>query len=169
MSEVREVEAPVEYPGAVRHPSGWWKARDGKWYRPEETPGRETRDITDVVNAHNADETGDLVTALSIAVGAIVFGSLVGAHHELTLLIGGTAGALVARWHLFSRADRGLLTAVAALCVSASGVLVLDVARATRTSTQLQSSVLVATAGALMATMIATVMAMKLRAAPQPR
>src|SRR4051812_18009595 len=105
MSDVREVDAM--HVGAVRHPSGWWKARDGKWYRPDQAPQLDT------------DESGDLVTALSIAVGAVVLGSLVGPHHELTLLIGGIAWALVARWHLFSRAHRGLLTAVTALCVGA--------------------------------------------------
>src|SRR6266700_7561741 len=31
MSETRE--------GAPIHPSGWWKASDGKWYPPEQQPG----------------------------------------------------------------------------------------------------------------------------------
>jgi hypothetical protein len=140
MREVRDTHL-------VSHPSGWWKARDGKWYRPDQEPAPE------------AEKSGDFVTALSIAVGAVVVGSLLpwsvqgtAVSGNLTLLLGGIAGALVAGWSLFSR-DAKLLTASAALCAAASVVLVLNVA--VLSSSHPQSGVFVATVGALMATILA--------------
>lgn len=113
----------------------------------------------------DTERSRDLFTALSLAVGGIVLGSVLpwstrGAETtgNLTLLLGGTAGALIARWWLFSREHRGLLTVSAALSAGASAVLVLDLVRLTSTASQPQSGVFVATLGALMATWLAFVM-----------
>src|SRR5258708_1176351 len=86
---------------AVTHPSGWWKASDGQWCPPEDDPRSEPV------------ASNDLMAALSLAVGAIVLGSflpwarmLVATVHgtdgngNLTLLLGGVAGALIVRWRI---------------------------------------------------------------------
>ena len=85
MSEARE--------GAVTHPSGWWKASDGRWYPPDQQPGAR-------------DDERDLATALAMAVGAIVFGAVLpssAATPNVALLLGGTAGAFLVRWWAFGR------------------------------------------------------------------
>ena|SRR5947209_8302705 len=84
---------------AVTHPSGWWKASDGRWYPPEQPPG---------ANGHEArDEAArDLATAMSMAVGAILLGSVLpssAAASNVTLLLGGTAAAFLTRWWMFGR------------------------------------------------------------------
>jgi len=79
---------------AATHPSGWWKASDGKWYPPEQQPGvRSEGEI-------------DAATATAMAVGAIVFGAVLpssGATADVALLLGGTAGAFLVRWWVFGR------------------------------------------------------------------
>ena len=80
---------------AAIHPSGWWKASDGNWYPPEQQP-----------DVRNEGER-DLATAMSMAVLAIVVGAVLpasGATGNLTLLLGGTAGAFLTRWWVFGRA-----------------------------------------------------------------
>ena len=91
MSETRDM--------AARHPSGWWKASDGKWYRPEQQPA----DNDEVVAAESAC---DLVIATCIAVIAVVLSSFVPWTHgngNVTLLLVGTAGAFFTRWWVYGR------------------------------------------------------------------
>lgn len=85
---------------AVTHPSGWWKASDGQWYPPDQQPG------------DGNEGSRGLVPALSIGVGATVLGALlpyattvrnVWGDGNLTLLVAGTAGALLTRWWVFER------------------------------------------------------------------
>src|SRR5437870_3317094 len=91
----------------VRHPSGWRKSSTGAWLPP----------MDEAVSK-------DLSNAMSIAVGAIVLGSFLPWAHgalgtvrgtdgngNLTLLAGGIAGALFARWRYDRGAHPALLTA----------------------------------------------------------
>ena len=88
----------------VTHPSGWWKASDGRWYSPDQTPGASDEQSH---HASTRDEAArDLATAMSMAVGAIVIGGVLpssAAVGSVTLLLGGTAGAFLTRWWLFGR------------------------------------------------------------------
>jgi hypothetical protein len=102
----------------VTHPSGWWKARDGRWYRPDEEPASE-----------EPGGASDLPLALAIVVNVIVIGSLTrGNAGAFTLLLGGMAGALLVRWRVFSRMQTGWLTASVALCGTAGAVPLLSLA-----------------------------------------
>ncbi len=153
IAELTEIET-------VTHPSGWRKASNGRWYPPDDGPRP-----TPVAS-------NDQMAALSLAVGAIVFGSflpwarmLVATVHgtdgngNLTLLLGGVAGALIARWRIDGGIHRGLMTASLVLCAAASAVLLYDVVRITRvTAVQPQSGIFLATAGALTATALTTVL-----------
>jgi hypothetical protein len=114
--------------------------------------------------------TDDLTLALSIAVGAIVLGSFLPWSRDvfvsvrgtdgagnLTLLLGGIAGALTARWRLGGSAHRSLMTASVLLCATASAVSLDNLVRVMR-SAQPQGGLFVATAGAFAATGLAVVL-----------
>lgn len=128
----------------------------------------------------DADPTNDLTLALSIAVGAIVLGSFlpwsrvlfVSTHGtdgvgNLTLLLGGVAGALIARWWLGGGVHRGLMTASVLVCAAASAVL-LDNLVSVTLSAQPQSGLFLATGGALAATALATVLRRSTQVPCQP-
>src|SRR4051812_4276788 len=104
--EIKALPADAEV-RVVRHPSGWWKSNE-RWNPPADAAA------------------ADRMVAVSLAVTAIVLGSFLPWAHQLfttvhgtdgngagnlTLLLGGTAGALVARWWLDGTADRLLVTA----------------------------------------------------------
>ena len=116
-------------------------------------------------------ERNDLTFAISLAVGAIVLGSFLPWAHglitnvkgtdgagNLTLLLGGVAGALIARWRLEGGVHRALMTASLVLCAATSAVLLYEVVHATRMEAQPQSGLFLATAGAIVATALATVL-----------
>lgn len=118
--------------------------------------------------------SSDLMTAMYLAVGAIVLGSFLpwarvllvnvngtDGDGNLTLLLGGVAGALIARWRLGGGVHRGLMTASLVLCAAASAVLLYDVVHVTRLAAQPQSGLFLATAGALTATALATVLSVR--------
>ncbi len=113
--EIKELPVDADL-GVVRHPSGWWKANE-RWNPPADA------------------DTSDRMVALSLAVAAIVLGSFLPWGHQLfttvhgtdgngagniTLLLGGTAGALVARWWLEGSADRRMIAAICGLCATAA-------------------------------------------------
>src|SRR5258708_5435001 len=113
----------------------------------------------------------DLSMALCLAVGAIVLGSFLPWAHgllsstngtdgtgNLTLLLGGAAGAFIARWRLEGGTSRGLMTVSLVLCGATSGVLLYEVVRVTRVAAQPQSGLFLAMAGAITATAIAAVL-----------
>lgn len=97
----------------------------------------------------------DLVAALGLAIAALALGSLAtrGPAGNLTLLLGGIAGALLARWHVDGRLDGRLLDAAAALCALAGAVLIMNVAQTALPSRSLMISVV----AALMATALSLV------------
>ncbi|MEY2450729.1 MAG: hypothetical protein QOD92_303 [Acidimicrobiaceae bacterium] len=120
--------------------------------------------------------TNDLSLAMSIAVGAIVLGSFLpwaqmvlgsvngtDGNGNLTLLLGGIAGALLARWRLEGGARAGLMTASVVVCAAAAGVALYDFTRVLQAAAQPQSGVFLAMAGAI----TATVLAAALRQAPR--
>src|SRR5689334_4216035 len=138
--------------GAVRHPSGWWKASDGEWYPPEAEP------------AVASVESNDLFTAAHLAIAAVVIGSLLPWTHvlfdsvhgtdgnglgNLTLLLGGTAGALLVKWRLGGGLSRHLLTASLVLCAAASATVLYELPHMTGA---LQSGIFLTAAGAMSAT-----------------
>lgn len=153
MTETAEHIEP-QTPGAhitVRHPSGWRKSSDGEWSPPE----------SDAVS-------NDLSTAMSIAVGAIVLGSFLPWAHvvlgtmrgtdgngNLTLLLGGIAGALIARWRLEGGAHRGLMTASLVVCASAAAVVIYEFTRVVQTAAHPESGLFLAMTGAIAATALA--------------
>jgi hypothetical protein len=127
-------------------------------------------------------ERNDLSIALSLAVGAIVLGSFLPWAHSLlsstngtdgrgnlTLLLGGAAGALVARWRWEGGGRRGFMTASLALCAAASGVLLVEVVQVTRLAAQPQSGLFLATAGSIAATAIAAVLRQSVQSLPLDR
>lgn len=106
--------------------------------------------------------------AMSIAVGAIVLGSflpwsqmLLGrvngtdGNGNLTLLLGGIAGALLARWRLERGARPGLMTASLVVCATAGGVAFYDFTRVLHAAAQPQSGMFLAMGGAIAATALA--------------
>jgi hypothetical protein len=119
-------------------------------------------------------ERNDLTTAMSIAVGAIVLGSFLpwaqmlvsergtDGDGNLTLLLGGIAGALIVRWRMEGGARRGLMTGSLVLCATASAVLLYEVVHVARVA-QPQSGLFLATAGALTATALAAVLLQRTR------
>ena len=89
---------------AVTHPSGWWKASDGQWYSPDQSPG--SSDDEPRVGSARDEAVRDLATALSMAVGAVMIAAVLpssAAAGSATLLLGGSAGAFVTRWLVFGR------------------------------------------------------------------
>ena len=83
-----------KYDGASRHPSGWWKASDGKWYSPDEHP------------AEDSGTAADAAIATVIVLLAIVLGLFVPAsagNGNVALLLAGTAGAFATRWWIYGR------------------------------------------------------------------
>src|SRR4051812_43811396 len=104
---------------------------------------------------------------MTIAVGAIVLGSFLpwastavasvrgtDGLGNLTLLLGGTAAALLARWWGFESASRRWLGAGAACCAAAGAVLMIDVARVVQSAARPEGGLFLAMAGALFATML---------------
>jgi hypothetical protein len=122
----------------------------------------------------DVEERNDLTTAMSIAVGAIVLGSFLpwaqmlvsergtDGDGNLTLLLGGIAGALIVRWRMEGGARRGLMTGSLVLCATASAVLLYEVVHVARVA-QPQSGLFLATAGALTATALAAVLLQRTR------
>ena len=79
--------------GAVTHPSGWWKASDGRWYPPDQQPGVEV-------------ESPDLAIATVIATVALLLAFVLPwtrGDGNVTLLLCGTAAAFATRWFVFGR------------------------------------------------------------------
>ena len=121
-------------------------------------------------------ERDDLTMAMALAVGAIVLGSFLPWAHgllvnangtdgtgNLTLLLGGVAGALVTRWRLEGSGHRGLLVASFGLCGVASAVLVYELVQITRVAVQPQGGLFLTTAGALAATALSAVLLQRTR------
>lgn len=146
--DIKEPPADADV-GVVRHPSGWWKSNE-RWKPP----------------AHA--DTADRMVALSLAVAAIVLGSFLPWAHQLfttvrgtdgagnvTLLLGGTAGALVARWWLDGSVDRRLLTGITGLCATTAVVSLYEITVVARNVAQPQSGLFLAAAGAIAATTVA--------------
>src|SRR3954468_5606239 len=107
-------------------------------------------------------ERDDLTMAMSLAVGAIVIGSFLPWAHgllatvrgtdgngNLTLLLGGVAGALIARWRMEHGMHRGLLVASLGLCAAATAVLLHEVLHIVHVAAQPQGGLLLATTGAM--------------------
>src|SRR3954464_4291120 len=94
--EIKQMPSDAEI-GVVRHPSGWWKSTE-RWNPPADVEGP------------------DRMVALSLALAAVVVGSLVtgGVIGNLTLLLGGTAASLITRWWLDGGVDRRLMASVGA-------------------------------------------------------
>lgn len=151
---------------AVRHPSGWWKASDGEWYPPEDD-----RHVTPA-------DSSDLFTAVNLAIAAVVIGSLLPWTHvlfdsvrgtdgnglgNLTLLLGGTASALLVKWRLDGGASRRLLTTSLVLCAAASAIVLYELPRMTGA---LQSGVFLTAAGAVAATGLTAVLRQRARFVP---
>ena len=127
----------------------------------------------------DAAERNDLTIAASLGVGAIVLGSFLPWAHgllenangtdgggNLTLFLGGVAGALIARWRLERGAHRGLLTASLGLCAAAAAVLLYEIVRVTQVAAQPQGGLLLATAGAIAATALSAVLLQRTRITP---
>jgi len=79
--------------GAVTHPSGWWKASDGRWYPPDQQPGVEV-------------ESPDLAIATAIVAIALLLAFVLPwtrGNGDVTLLLCGTAAAFATRWWVFGR------------------------------------------------------------------
>ena len=117
-------------------------------------------------------ERSDLTMAMSIAVGAVVLGSFLPWAHtffasargtdgdgNLTLLLGGIAGALLARWRLEGGSHRGLMTASVVLSAAAACVLLYDLARVVQAEAKPQGGLFLAMAGAVTATVLGGVLA----------
>lgn len=90
----------------ITHPSGWWKGSDRKWYRPDQQPA------PDPVSERD-DAARDLLNAMGMAalavLAALLLPGLLPTHSttaivDVTLLFGGTAGAFLTRWWVFTRA-----------------------------------------------------------------
>jgi hypothetical protein len=123
-------------------------------------------------------ERDDLAMAMSLAVGAIVLGSFLPWAHgmlvhvngtdgagNLTLLLGGVAGALLARWRLDGGGHRGLLVASLGLCGVASAVLFYELVQVTRVAVQPQGGLFLTMAGAVAATALSAVLLQRTRVA----
>ena len=76
------------YEGAVTHPSGWWKASDGRWYPPDQQPSAEH------------DRT-NLVIGIALAVVTFLLFSVIDTN--VAVLLWGTAAAFFTRWWAFER------------------------------------------------------------------
>jgi hypothetical protein len=116
-------------------------------------------------------ERTDLTMAMSIAVGAIVLGSLLPWAHmafgtargidgpgNLTLLFGGIAAALLVRWRMERGAHAGLMTTSLVLCAASAAVALYDFAHVLHAAARPQGGLFVAMSGALMATGLAAVL-----------
>lgn len=128
-----------------------------------------------------AAERNDLTMAMSLAVGAIVLGSFLPWAHgvlvdangtdgdgNLTLLLGGVAGALIARWRLERGVHRSLLTASLGLCAAATAVLLYEIVNVAQMAAQPQEGLFLATAGAIAATALSVMLLQRTRVAAAP-
>jgi len=137
--EIKELPGDAEI-GVVRHPSGWWKANE-RWNPPADL------------------EAADRMIALSLALAAVVIGSLVtrGAIGNLTLLLCGTAGAFVTRWWFEGGTDRRLMAATAALSATAAGALFVGIVQLDAATASSHRGLFVAAVAAVMASALAIV------------
>ncbi|MEY2421104.1 MAG: hypothetical protein QOI95_1171 [Acidimicrobiaceae bacterium] len=119
-------------------------------------------------------ERNDLTMAMAIAVAAIVLGSFLPWSHllvtargtegagNLTLLLGGITGALLARWRLDGCVRRGALTTSLVLCAATSAVLLYEVVHVARIAQPL-NGLFLATAGAVSATVLSAALLQRTR------
>ena len=139
--EIKELPADADL-GVVRHPSGWWKSSE-RWNPPAHAEGIDRK------------------VALSLAVAAIILGSVQSLDGNglgnLTLLLGGIAGALIARWWIDGAVDGRWITASVALCSMAAVVSLYEVAVLAQHTAQPPRGLFLALAGAVGATALTTI------------
>lgn len=133
--EIKDAPADADV-GIVRHPSGWWKSNE-RWNPPAD----------------------DRIVALAVALAAVVVGSLAtrGAIGNLTLLLCGTAGALVARWWFDGGIDRRLMAATGVLSATAAAALVVGIVQLDPATASSHRGLFMAAVAAVMASALATV------------
>jgi hypothetical protein len=120
-------------------------------------------------------ERTDLTLALSLALGAVVLGSFLpwadgvwqvrGTEGDgnVTLLLAGAAGALVARWRLERGEHRGWLAGSLGVSAVAAAVLLYEVVRVTGLGARPQGGLFLAATGALSATALSAVLLQRTR------
>ena len=112
--------------------------------------------------------TNDLSMAMSIAIGAVIVGSFLpwaqmvlgrvngtDGNGNLTLLLGGIAGALLVRWRFERGARRGFMTASLVSCSAAAVVALYDFTRVLHAAAQPQTGLFLAMTGAVTAAALA--------------